>query len=817
MPSTLRLVLSAGRSLLKRPGFTLVAASSLALGIGVTTVLFSVIDTALLKPLPVEAPERLVAVYTEDAQNPGLLGVSHPNFHDYAEQCDAFSGLAIYQWVPVNLASGGAPMQVFAQIVSASYFSVLGVRAEAGRTFQPADDSAPGAARVVVLSHGLWQRRFGSDPRIVGSVITVDRQPFTVVGVAAKGFRGTDVGREPQLWVPSMTYRTILPAPYNDWFDSRRAVLFNVLGRLRPGVSVQEAEARLRTISSRLEREFPDDNRGRSVRILPLAQATLNPGVRDRFTSVTGFLMGAAALVLLIACGNVISLSLARAVTRRREIGIRLCLGAQHRQLVQQLAAESALLALLAGALGLLLTAGVHRLLLGVQPTFEVPVSIDLAVDHRVLIFTLALSLGIGLLFGLVPALQASRPDLVSDLKGQGPGAGRSSGALLCSLLVIGQIGLCFFCLTGAGLFLKGLRSAQRIDPGFQARGLACLSFNGAAQGYSQAQVEDLERRILARVRQLPGVRAAALAQALPLAGGSVPRTLFVEGQTGEAADAGLLTQINAVSPDYFRTLGIPLLSGRDFAPLDHGATASVAVVNETAAKRFWPGGGALGKRVKFYGDEGWHTVIGVVKDSKYNQLGEEPQPYVYTAMLQDYSPRVTLFTRAAGDPAALLGLLRREVQAADPTLPLVNVSTFSDILGRSLWASRLSASLLGLFGLLALALAILGVFSVTSYALAQRRHEMGMRIALGAQRRELYRMILGQVLRQVLVGFGFGLIAALGASKVLQGLLFGVSPTDAATLATAALTLGAAAFLAVALPARRATLTDPLAVLRPQ
>jgi putative ABC transport system permease protein len=804
----------ASRAFFNRPLVSVPSVLSLALGIGVVTTLFGVVNEAFLRPLPVSAPSELVAAYTVDENNPGYLGMSHPNYEDF-RQSGAFSGLALFQWIPLSLLAYGEPEQVFGQIVSGNYFDVLGVKMALGRAFLPEEDKVPGSHAVAVLSYGLWQRRFGSDPRIIGRTVLLNKQSFTIVGVAPPGFRGTDIGRDPQLWVPTMMYKSAFPYPYNSWFDSRRAVLFNAIGRLRPGTGLTQAEARVNAVARRLQRDFPEDNKGRGIRMIPLVQATISPGVRGDIATAVGYLMAAAGLVLLIACANVASLLLGQMVMRRKEISIRLCMGARRRQIIQQLLTESLLLALVAGGAGLLLARLTLALLAAMRPPTEVPLLLQARLDGPVLGFTLGVAVLTGLIFGLAPALQVSRPDFVSALKGGATSAKSILGLELRHLLIVVQTALCFFCLAGAGLFLHSLRLAQKVDPGFSPNRLTVMSFNAGAQGFGEAAVQDFYRRLLERVRQLPPVRSAALAQALPLSGGAVPRSVFVEGHREASDEGGVLVQTDAVSTDYFTTLGIGLAQGRGFVFQDGRNTQHVAIINETMAKRFWPGQDPVGKRFKFFGDDFFHSVAGVAKDSKYVALGEDPQLHLYYPLIQNYSPRVTLFARVKGDPDVALGLIRQEVRALDPTLPLTNVATMSDILDRSLWAPRASASLLGAFGILALALAILGVFSVTTYTVAQRTPEISLRIALGAQRPELLRMVLREGLSLVAIGIGVGLLASAAASRSLRSLLFATSGLDPATLGLTVVVLLAAAVVAIYLPARRAAATDPLEVLR--
>ncbi len=808
----------ASRMLLKSPAFTGVAVLSLALGIGANATIFTLINATLLAPLPVEEPSRLVAVYTTDERNRGgfndYMPTSHPNFEDYRDQSGVFEGMTAWSFIPLNWSGAGDPEQIQAEIVSGNFFRLLGVRPAAGRFFLPEEDAAPGTHLVAVLSHGFWKRRFAADPSAVGATLTLNGHGFTVVGVAPQGFQGINALGGPDLWVPMMTHPQTLTGFFLDNFRDRRALLFSMMGRLKPGVTLERAEAALRSLASNLEREYPEPNRGRSVSLLPIGQATINPFIRRVFVLGSGLLMTVVGLVLLIACANVANLMLARSTARRKEIAVRMALGAGRARLVRQLLAESVLLAVLGGAAGLLLAVWGRDLLLAYRPPQVFPIALDLPIDASVLGFTLGVSLLTGILFGLAPALQCSRPDLVTDLKEKSAqsGGGRFN---LRNVLVAGQVALSLVSLIGAGLFLRGLASAQRVDPGVDTRNLLVLGFDLGAQGYDRVRGEEFHRRLLEQLAAAPGVRAAALSTMLPIGGGGFGRTVYPEGREPSAGDSGVFVTINTVSPGYFDALGVALLRGRTFTDLDRDGAPRAAVINEAMARRFWPGEEAVGKRFKFYGDQTFAEVAGVVETTKLFSLGEDPQPVAYLPLLQAYEPALTLNLRTASDPAGLAESVRRHVQGLDPTLPVVNVFTGEDLLDQTLWAPRVCAGLLSLFGLVALALAAVGIYGVMSYSVNRRTHELGIRMALGARAPDVLRLVLRQGMTLVAVGLLAGLVASLVAARAISSLLFGVSAADPATYATLSAVLAGVALLAAYLPARRATKVDPMIALR--
>jgi predicted permease len=810
------------RMLVKSPGFTMVAVLSLALGIGANSTIFTLVNAVLLNPLPVADGERLVAVFTTDERNRGFvfgnaaMPMSRPNFADYRSQNSVFTGLAAYQGLPLAYSGRGEPEQIVGEIVSGDFFSLLGVTPVVGRAFLPDEDQVPGEKPVTVVSHAFWQQRLGSDPGAVGKTVTLNGHAFTVVGVAPKGFKGVNAIFAPALWVPIMAHPQVTTGFVRENMDSRRALLFQAVGRLKPGVSLEQAQANLKTIADQLARTYPDDNGGRGVALLPVAQATVNPGFRQNMVRAGGLLMTVVGLVLLIACANVANLLLARASVRQREVAVRLSLGASRGRLVRQLFTEGLLLAVMAGALGLLIAYWAQGVLWAQRPPGINADALDLTPNPRVLGFTILVSFATALLFGLLPAFTASRPDLVAELKQRGgPALGGNRPFTLRNLLVAGQVALSLVALVGAGLFVKSLSRAQRIDPGFDQDRLSVITVNLGAQGYDEARGREFHRRMLERTASLPGVERVTLATGIPLLQGGLARTVFPEGVDPRDRKNGPLVQLNTVELGYFETMGIPIRRGRGFAETDHPDSPRAVVVNETMAKRFWPEQEALGKRFKFFGQEQWNEVVGVAADSKYNFIGEDPTPHLYLCLRQVYDPAVTLHLRAQGDPGTVLAMARGRVQELDRTLPLTNVFTYGDILHQALWAPRMGASLLAVFGFLSLLLAVIGIYGVMSYAVNQRTRELGVRMALGASQHDVLRLVVRQGLLLAAAGIAIGLALSFAASRLVANLLFDVSARDPLTFAGIPLLLAVAAFLACAHPAWRATKVDPTVALR--
>lgn len=808
------------RMLIKSPVVTAAAILSLALGIGANTTIFTLVNAVFLRGLPVEDPDSLVAVFTTEEQQQfgAYMPVSRPNYEDLRDHVDAFEELVNVMFTGVSLvAPGGEPEQAFSQMVTSNYFTALGVTTSRGRLFRPEENEAPGSQPVVVLSHNYWTQRFGADPGILGETVQLNGHTFTIIGVAPRGFTGTFIlGGNPSLWVPVSMHREILSGPNATYFDDRRALLTNVFGRLRSGVSQVQAEGALERLSASLEEEHPVDNKNRSFTSMPLAQAAINPNQREDFTRAGGFLMIVVGLVLLIACGNVANLMLGRAQARRREIGVRLALGAPRFRLVQQLLTESALLAFLAGILGLGFAAWARTALWSLRPPFLQQSALDLGFDPQVLAFTLVLTLLTALIFGLVPALQATRPRLVGDLtQSSGSAGGAHRVWSLKNGLVVAQVALSLVALIGAGLFLRSLSSATEIDLGFDPEGMGIMNVNLGAQGYDPARGEQFFTAALERIRSVPGVESASFTTSVPLAGASFWRTVLVEGRDEAAENNRILTPVNTVASDYFKTAGMELLRGRDLSAGDRAETVPVAVISEAMARRFWPDEDPLGARFQFYGIETVREVVGVVEDSKYQTLGESPQPQVFVPRLQNYVPQMMVALRTTGEPGSVLQSVRNELQQLDATLPITNVQPMSVLVSQALWGARMSATLLAALGALALLLAAIGIYGVMSYNVSQRDREIGVRMAMGAGRAQVLRLVLGQGMRVIAVGLLIGLALAVLAGRFIAGLLYGVPPTDPVTFGGILLLLAAVALVATWVPARRATGVDPVSVLR--
>lgn len=808
----------AARVLAKSPGFAAVAVLSLGLGIGANATIFSFLNAIFLRPLPVQDPDRVVAVFTSDFSGPPYGGSSYPDYLDFQTRTDAFAGLAAYTVAPMSLSEGSQTDRVFGELVTANYFAVAGLQAARGRTFRPVEDEGRAAAPAIVVSDGFWRRRFGADPALVGRSVTLNGHAFTVVGVAPPGFTGMMRGLAVDLWVP-MTMAGAIPS--SDKLDGRGNRWLLLLGRLKPGMTAEAAQAQLAVLAAQLQAAYPDNwtdvkKKQRVITVVPESRARLFPEARGAVLGFLALLLSVVGLVLLMACTNVASLLLARANARRREMAVRLSLGASRGRIVQQLLTESLMISLLAAVVGIVVAVWATDLFMAFRPPVPIPVALDVRLDFRVLGFTMLLSLLTALLFGLAPALQASRPELLPALRDGSAGGGRADSRWSPRrLLVAAQIAMSLVLLIGAGLFLQSLGNAHRIDLGFESANLLLLSLDVRLNGYDDARGQKLYEQLLERADALPGVRSASLATELPLGLGGRRRGISIEGyeaQSGE--DMGVHT--STVGPDYFRTMGIPLMRGRDFTAADRAGAPGVVVVNEAFARRYWPDQDPIGKRVTQGNRSGTPAeVVGVVKDGKYVTLGEDPTPFFYVPFLQRYESEATLHVRTTGDPRALVEAMRREVRALDPSLPVFDVKTMTDHLGLSLLPARLAGSVLGLFGVVALGLAAVGIYGVMAQAVRQRTRELGVRVALGARPSDLLSMVLAQSMRVALLGLAIGLVAALGLSRLVTSLLYGISPVDPATFVAIPALLAAVAMLASYVPARWAMRVDPMVALR--
>ena len=810
------------RMLAKNPGFTVVAVLTLALGIGANTAIFTIVNAVLLNPLPVADASRLVQLDTTDKKttvalgNATRLGISFPNYEDYARQASVFSGLAAFQPTGLTLSGGEKPKLFQGYLVTANYFDVLGVNAMLGRTFRPDEDQHPGGDGVAVLSYGLWSREFGGARDVLGRRLNLNGTSYTVIGVTPPQFKGTLLfASADQIWIPVSMHRQVLAGFIEANFQERRFLDFTAIGRLRAGVSERQAESAVETVASRLEQQYPKENQGRGGTLSPIADASLGINLHDQVARAGEVLMGIVGLVLLIACVNLANLLLAQTARREKELCLRAALGAGSGRLVRQSLTESLLLSLVGGAVGLLIGYWGRSVLWSYRPAFLRQADLALSLDGRVLAFTFAIAVLTAILFGMVPAWKVSRPNLMDVLNTGGRSGSMAWGrSRFRQALVVSEVALALVTLVGAGLFLRSLRYAQGLDPGFESKKLFVIGVDLGSQHYDQDHGEQYYRDAIERAGSSPGVLSAAVASNFPL-GGGLARTIFLEGQDEKSGKRGTLTSLNDVSSGYFQTVGIPLLRGRAFNDLDRKETKPVAIANHAMAKHFWPGENPLGKRFHFYGETQLLEVVGEVADSWQFGVAEDPQPVAYMPITQDYSPFGVLDVRTAGNPSAVIPSVREQVQSIDRNLAFIAVNTIGELLDQGLWAPRMGAMLLGVFGLLALLLATVGIYGVLSYSVSQRTQEVGIRMALGATSRTVLGLVVGQGMLLVAIGVGIGLAGSLGLARLLASLLFGVKTSDPATFAVVSLVLAVAAFVATYIPARRATKVDPITALR--
>jgi putative ABC transport system permease protein len=797
------------RMFMKQPGFTLIAVLTLALGIGANTAIFTVVNALLLRPLPYPEAERLAIVATTmRRERIEVRSTSYPDFVSWRDQNTVFEQIAAHSSPSFSLLGGDEPERVNGELVSANYFSLLGVSAAQGRTFLPEEDRTPDARRVALVGYGLWQRRYGASPNLVGQTIQLSDGDYTVVGIMPEGFRG--ISDQAELWLPMMMISAAREAGDLQIRDQR---WHSTVARLKPGVSLQQAQIEMDTIARRLEQTYPDTNTNRGVLVTPLHEQLF--GYLQRMLWI---LLGAVACVLLVACANVANLLLQRAATRRKETAIRLALGATPGRLMRQLLTESLLLALSGGALGVLVAWWSADFLVGLSPiTF--PSFVKLTLDVRVLGFSLLISVLTGVLFGLAPALQAAKPMLNEVLKESGRGASGGLGRnRLLGSLVISEIALALVLLVGAGLMIRSLQRLQAVDPGFDSERLLMMRLNLPPQKYARPQIGVFDQHLRERLRTLPGVLAVALSSDLPLSGYTSAGPIDLEGQSASPPDSEIRMYRHRVTPQFFSTLGIPLVKGRDFTADDHAQAPRVVIISEALARRYWPGAAPIGKRLREAGSENpWASIVGIVADVKYRRLPQNPNadPDVYFPLLQRPTNNLSLAVRAEADPAGLTAAIRGELQKLDPNLPVYNVTTMAQQVIRQTTQSRFSTWLLGIFGALALLLSAVGIYSVMAYAVEQRTHEVGICLALGARAGDVLKLVITQGMRLALLGVALGISAALALTQLMKGLLFGVAAADPPTYAGIAFLLMAVALFACWIPARRATRVDPMVALR--
>jgi macrolide transport system ATP-binding/permease protein len=803
------------RQLRKTPGFTAIAVLMLGLGIGANTAIFSFINAFFLKALAFRDPGRLVAVYTVDERNPGLLPTSHFNFRDYAEQNPVFGEMAEHTLVGVSLLLDQQPSQIGGEIASGNYFDLLGVTPVLGRAFYPSEYQHDGTHPVVVVSYSFWQTRLGGKPEVIGRPLVLNGTAFTIVGVAPPEFRGVDRLNSPNFWVPMSMHDVILTGIFRDFFTTRRALIMSIVARLKPGLTLQQADGALKPIAQKLAKEFPVENTGRSLRLMPLAEAAINPNQRQNFVLAGTLLLSLTAIVLLITCANLANLLLARAAGRQREIALRIALGADRRRVMRQLLTESLVLAALGGLAGCGIAYWTKDLLWALRPQ-GLPADFVVDLDAKVLGFAIGISLLTGVLFGLAPAWTSTKPDLVITLKEGSGGAGSRTPLLgFRNFLVAAQVSLSVVALVVAGLFIRSLQHAQRIDPGWNAHNLALLSFNLSSQGYDQTRGQEYFRRVIERAESIPGVTGASISTYQLLSGGGALRTVRPQGNDDKLRTLGRLMTYAVVTPEYHRFMGMPFVAGREFTASDDEHHPPVAIINQAFAQLAWPGENPLGKTMKLFNSETLLEVVGVLKNTLTNNLGEDPLPVLFLPMRQQYQSFAILHVRTAGDAGAMLPTLQKELQRLDPTLPFIRPTTMADNIDQALWGPRTGATLLSIFGLLALLLASLGVYAIMSYTVGQRTREIGIRMAIGAQAHDVLGMILGRGLIVAGAGLVLGLGVAFGVTRYFRDLLLGVSTADPVTYAVISGLLLFVAVLACWLPARRAARVNPLTALR--
>jgi putative ABC transport system permease protein len=790
------------RMLVNKPAFTLVAGLTLALGIGANTAIFSVVNSALLRPLPYPNAERLMTIWEDHrARNgPENEWTSPPGFEDWRDQAKSFDHVvALQNWQP-TLTGQGEPERLLGAQVSHDTFTMLGVAPTLGRSFLPEEDQR-GVESVVIISHSLWQRRFGADPSLVGKRISLNGESRMVIGVMPAGFKFPIIANA-DIWRPIQ--------PVLGPGCQRGCITVRVMARLKPDVAESRARAELNTIAARIEQQYPDTNTKVGVTLIPPHEFLVGP-VKTQMLS----LLVAVGFVLLIACANVANLLLARSATREKEIAIRASLGAGRRRIARQLLSESLLLAVIGGVVGLLLSYLLVVLLVRFSPQ-GTPRLDEIGVDWRALGYTMATTVLTGLLFGAAPVWQLFKSDLNQSLRDGGKGMQVAmSGRRALNSLVVAETALALTLLVGAGLLIRSFIRLQRVDPGFNPRNTLTAVMTLPLAVYNDSQVRDFYGQLLERVKTLPGVQSAAAVSSLPLAGNDTDAGFLIEGRPAPQPDQRPVAWVSSVSPDYFRTMGMRLVAGREFKERDNENSPKVVVISEATARRHFPNEDPIGKRIGNGRPDGWREIVGVTADVKHFGLNQDARVSMFVPHRQRTARLMFVVARTAADPLNLIPALRGAVAAQDKNLAVSNISVMEEIVAQSIAQERFTLLLLGVFSALALLLAVAGIYGVMSYAVTQRTHEIGVRMALGAQTRDVLRLVVSQGMALVLAGVGIGLASALALTRFIRGLLFGVNATDPMTFAGVAALLALVALVACYVPARRASKVDPMVALR--
>jgi len=809
----------AARTLRKSPGFTAVAALTLALGIGANTAIFTIVDSLVLNPLPVAKISELAAVNTTQkkmaAQSGELQPMSFLNFKDFRERTHSFSKvLAHSNPMAITMTDQREPRRIFVEVVTANYFDTLGLRPFMGRFFLSSEDTTPGVAAVAVLGYSAWQSRFGGASDIVGRSIKLNNAPFTIIGIGPKGFKGLYAVFGPDIWVPSMMAQQILPAQQRNALSDRAIPLLTAVGRLKPGITLAQARAVMNTIAAALEKEYPVADQGQTVALRPLTEAAYG-AERQGLLFGSALLMAIVGFVLLIACSNVANLLLSRAAARRQEIAVRMALGAGRGRLLRQLLTESVLLGLLGGVLGFLFGYAGCQFLWSLRPAEYAENLADLRINPSVFGFAFVVSILTGLVFGIVPALRSSRTSVSEMLKEETRTVGRTRSRIsLANTLLAGQVAISLVLLVVAALFLRSIEHEYTIDPGFDKKHLALFMLYPGQAGYDQPRTEQFYKQVRERIAGVLGISSVSWASNLPL-WGRKETGVTIEGQEQRKKSEAISAVVNTVDLDYFAALGISFVAGRDFTQDDRDISTPVAIVNDTMAAKYWPNQDAIGKRLQLPQGKQFVQIIGVVKTANYQSLGEAPQACVYLPLRQNYSDTMILYVKTERDPSATLAAVQNEIRNFDPALPLEDVRTGTKVIDQALWGAKIGVGLLGVFGLLALGLASVGLYGIMAYSVSQRRREIGVRMALGAGQSDVSFFILRQGMVVVFSGIAVGGGLAFLLGRALSRFLYGVSPNDPLSVGGAALVLLVVAFVACYLPARSATRVDPLVALR--
>ena len=768
-------------------------------------------QAVLFRPIPVAAdPDRILipAMSSREGQSRSW---SYPNYKDFRDRATLVEIVAQDDQA-LSIAVDGNADRAWGGLVTGNYFAFMGITPAAGRLFTQDEDNTPGAHPVVVLSHAYWQRRFSGDPAVIGKQVAINNVPMTIIGVAPEGFIGSFLGVAASAWVP-MAMQPAMTG--SDRLNARGSGWMQALVRLRPGVSREQAQAEASSIMSQLESEYRDINDGRRLLLVRTWEASFGaPTVLAPILAVMSVLV---ALVLVIACANVANLLLSKAVARRREIAVRLSLGASRGRLIRQLLTESMLLAAVAGTLGVVIAYWAMGLLMAFAPPVDMPIDLGLRMDQTTLLFALAVSAATGVVFGLAPALQTSSPATINALKEEGNrGSGGRTGQRLRNGLVIAQVAVCLVLLVGAALFLRSFIAAQALSPGFDPDRMVMASMDLFPNGYVGERNREFQRRAIESVTALPGVRAAAFATRVPLGfGGNSNTTVAVDGYVPRENEE-IVIYYTIVGARYFEAMGIPMRQGREYGRTDTADSPRTIVINESMAKRYWPNGNALGGRVRL--GQNWAEVVGIAADAKYTSISERPTPQIYLSLARNDVSTLRLVVRTAADPGPVVADVRSAIRAIDPNLPLYDARTVTEHMQTAVFAQRMAADLLGAMGALALLLAAIGLYGVMAYAVSQRTQEMGIRLALGASPSSLLGMVVGQGMRLAAIGLAIGLVIALGAFGsigAMRSLLPGISPLDPITFIAVPIGLGLIALLASWIPARRAGRVDPLVALR--